>query len=140
MNWAIIILLGVLVVFCNATADEIRFHWDRFFGLVIKADSWADHWFNPVKSWTNKYIPKSRFWRFVFGDILVFMTDFWHFLKSVAINAVWCGILLIVHTTEVWWKWLIMLCVLNFFWWFVFKSVTALWGGLSDLVRKDLHK
>lgn len=136
-NWIIIISLSILACLCNTLMDEIRFHWNRTFILFFKVGNKLEIWFNPAKSWKNKYFPKNIYLRWLAGNLLVWMTDFWHFLKAIIINSVYVIMLIFMHTKEVWWKWLIMIFVLNIIWWIFFDLLFAgLIGAIGDGIRK----
>jgi len=131
MNW-IVILLGVLICFCNCTQDEIRFHWSRTFGKHIKEDSFWYDWMNPSVSWANKYWSENPVLRFLFSTALVWMTDLWHLLKAIIINAVFVAVLILIDEPFVWWRWLIILAVLNFLWGILFELFIGIYGALGD--------
>jgi hypothetical protein len=135
MNW-LTPLLGIIAVVANATSDEIRFHWDRLFGHWFKPGSKSEQWFNPSKSWTNKYLGKNRVIDFLFSTALVWTTDFWHLLKAITINSVF-GIVLITANLE-WdvWSYLVTLVGLNIMWGIFFETTMGIYGAASDKYMK----
>jgi len=134
MYWSIIIL-AVLICFCNCTQDEIRFHWDRTFGKWFKPDTFWYDWINPSVSWANKYWSKNAVLRFLFSTVLVWITDLWHLLKAVIINAVFVAVLILIDEPFVWWRWLIILAVLNILWGILFELFIGIYGALGDKKR-----
>lgn len=124
---ALTIILASLAVVANATMDEIRFHWDRWFGKVIKKDQWA----NPSKSWTNKYV-KSPFFTWLLSGPLVMFTDFWHLLKFIVINSVFGIVLDIAQLSWSAWEYVVAILLLNIVWGIVYETVLGIYGALSD--------
>ena len=90
--------LGSLAIVANATMDEIRFHWSRFFGKLFKPGTKLEKWFNPSISWQNKYLFKSKFLNFIFGSVFVWVTDFWHLLKSIIIDSIIISFFIVLPT------------------------------------------
>lgn len=119
-----IYLLIILAVFVNVTMDEIDHHWYRWFGKVIKNANLI-HWMNPRLSWTNKHF-ENRFLTFIFSTLLVWLTDFWHFLKLVFLNCIF-GIIIILTG----WDWKLII-VFNLGWGVLFEFVLGIYGLLSD--------
>jgi len=132
MNWVIIILLGALICFANCTQDEIRFHWDRTFGKFIKPDTFLYDWMNPAVSWANKNFSQNVVVRFIFSTVLVWVTDLWHLLKFFIINSIFVIFLLLINEPFVWWRWVIMLAVLNFCWGILFELFIGIYGAIGD--------
>lgn len=122
------IILVIIIIIANVTQDEIRFHWSRLFGHWFKDGSKLEQWFNPNKSWTNKYISSSRFLTFIFSTVLVWTTDFWHLLKGIIINSIigiYCivtGINDIVST----------FLIINILWGIGYELFLGVYGVLSD--------
>lgn len=131
MNW-LIILLAILICLCNCTQDEIRFHWERTFGKFIKPDTFLYDWTNPAVSWANKYFSQNVFVRFIFSTVLVWVTDLWHLLKFVIINAIFIIFLLLINEPFVWWRWIIELAVLNLCWGILFELFIGIYGAIGD--------
>jgi len=137
MNWALIIGLGVLIVLCNATMDEIRFHWERMFGKLVKKDTFCYNWMNPDVSWANKYFSTNPLVRFIFSTILVWTTDFWHFLKFILINSALIIFLLLIHEPWFWWRWVVELAVLNIVWGILFELFLGIYGAIGDKIKEN---
>lgn len=136
MNWAVIILLGVLIVLCNATMDEIRFHWERCFGKIFPQGSKGEKWFNPTISWENKYY-KSKFLTFLMSTVFVWFTDFWHLLKGILINSAFVIFLILIEEPWFLWKWVIMLIVLNIVWGILFELFLGIYGAIGDCFKEE---
>jgi hypothetical protein len=134
MNW-LAVGLGVLACVANATMDEIRFHWDRLFGKWFKEGTKAEQWFNPTKSWTNKYISKSKLLTLILSGPLVMFTDFWHALKFVVINSVFTAVLSLSDVYG-FWEYVVWLVILNIVWGVVFGITFGVYGTLSDKYTK----
>lgn len=134
MNWTMIILLGVLIVLCNATMDEIRFHWEHMFGKIFPPGSKGEKWFNPAISWENKY-HKSAFLTFLMSTVFVWFTDFWHLLKGILINSAFIIFLILIEEPFVWWRWIIMLAVLNVLWGILFELFLGIYGAIGDKMK-----
>lgn len=81
------IILVAFAAMCNAVMDILSHHYPRsVFGYL----QLNHHWWNPKKSWMNKYvnwpIDKRR------RKIPVQITDAWHFFKSLMIIGLVCAI------------------------------------------------
>lgn len=137
MNWGLIIGLGVLIVLCNATMDEIRVHWERMFGKLVKKDTFCYNWMNPDVSWANKYFSTNPLVRFIFSTILVWTTDFWHFLKFILINSALIIFLLLIHEPWFWWRWVVELAVLNIVWGILFELFLGIYGAIGDKIKEN---
>lgn len=135
METLIIIILAVLIVFCNNTQDQIRFHWGNFFGKVIKPDSWLDQWMNPSKSWNNKYWSENPFVRFLFSTVLVWTTDLWHLLKTIIITSAFIIFLILIHEPFVWWRWIIEIIALHLLWGALFLTFIGIYNALGKRKR-----
>ena len=136
MNTVIVILLAVFVAFCNATQDEIRFHWSRFFGKILKPGSKIELWMNPSKSWEIKWLGKSRLVDLIMSTAFVWLTDLWHLLKALIINSLFVICLLLIGVHWSLWEWLVALLLLNITWGGVFELFFAgIYGALSDKVN-----
>ena len=79
--WSIILLM--LSGFFNSIMDVIRYRWNKSIFNGIN-----DKWMNPSISWKNKWkngdINQGEKF-FGSSTFLVFLTDFWHFAKSLMI-------------------------------------------------------
>ena len=131
------IILGVIAILANNTMDEIRFHWSRFFGKIVKPNSNLELWMNPNKSFVNKYnISKNKILAFLFSTVLSFVTDFWHFLKALFLNLIYLIILIqsghAYSAKEI----LSGLLLLNTGWFIIFEIFIGIYGSLSDRVKK----
>lgn len=131
MIW--IIPLAILAIVANATMDEIRFHWNRIFtywfptieiGGVIQRS-----WFNPEISWQNKYWAKNKYIDWIFMSPLVFVTDFWHFLKFIMLNSIYGIIIILIEVQTPWW-WLII--GMNLAWGVFYEFTYGIYGVLAD--------
>jgi len=131
MLW-LIVILGVLATVANATSDEIRFHWSRLFAHWFKRGSNAEKWFNPSKSWENKYISQNKILRYLFSTTLVFLTDFWHLLKSITLTSVLLIFLLLVFPDEKWWAYIIGLVIFKVLWGLLYQTTQGIYGAMSD--------
>jgi len=129
MTW-LIFLLAFLAVLCNCTADEIQFKWDRFFGKVFKNPGIV-RWMKPSISWKNKYVVGSRTLTWILSVPLVFITDFWHFLKFVFLNCVFFIILLILGLPD---QWLFHLIFMNLGWGIIYETAKSFYGLFSDFL------
>ena len=98
-TYIIVALLAVLWAFCDAAQDAITFKYDN----SVFAKSKHRQYFDPAISWKNKYKDgdSSKGARF-FGSttFLVWLTDFWHLLKFIKMNAMWGAISV---AGGVWW-------------------------------------
>lgn len=119
-----IYFLIILAILANVTMDEIDHHWYRWFGQVFKNEN-LTHWMNPRLSWTNKHF-KNQFLTFIFSTLLVWITDFWHFLKFVFLNCIF-GIIIILTG----WDWKLII-IFNLGWGTLFIFFIGFYGLLSD--------
>ena len=134
MNW-LIIILGIVVTVLDATQDEIRFHWSRIFGHWFKVGSKAEQWFNPAKSWINKY-KDSKLLTFLFSRPLVFLTDFWHMLKFIKINSILAIILIQFNLQWSVWEYVVAFALLNLGWGIFYEFTLSIYGAFSDKYMK----
>jgi hypothetical protein len=133
----LIFLFGFIALIANVTSDEIKFRWNRFYGQLFKIDSRLEKWFNPSKSYNNKWFAKSRILDLIFSTALVWLFDFWHLLKFIVINCVYIMILLALNFNLDFWSFIIVLIVLNLIWGIVFELFfVGIYGALSDMIRK----
>lgn len=134
---ALSIILGVFAVIVNNTMDEIRFHWSRFFGKIVKPNSKLELWMNPNKSFVNKYnISKNKIITYLFSTVLSFTTDFWHLLKSIFLNLIYLIILIMSNHAYSLKEVLSGLLILNVSWFIIFELSIGIYGALSDKVKK----
>lgn len=130
--WGLIIILFVVAVIANVTQDEIRHHWSRWFGQVVKSN-FLLYWMKPGLSWHNKYISKNPLVTFLLSTVFVWLTDFWHFLKVVMLNCFFMiAILLIIryiNPDRVWWQ---LLMMMNICWGVLYEFFNGVYGLLSD--------
>ena len=68
---------------CSASMDVVQFHYEK--SIFVRFNN--DNYFNAEKSWTRKYIDGDflkgkRKWFFSLLDYPVFLTDFWHLMKT----------------------------------------------------------
>ena len=91
-------ILMFLFVVCDAIQDVITFNYD--YSVFRNLDPM---YFNPKKSWRNKYKYNNQAYgpKF-FGSttFLVWLTDFWHLLKFIKMNCVWVTLAV---TIGIWW-------------------------------------
>ena len=127
----ITIFLVTLIIICNATQDEIRFHWDRLFAHWFSTGSKLEKWFNPSISWKNKYY-NSKWLTFLFSTILVWTSDFWHLLKFIVINSIIIAFFLLLGGSQFISDWIIVIVGSNIIWGIIFETVLGIYGALSD--------
>lgn len=125
------IFLVILIIICNATQDEIRFHWDRLFGHWFPTGNKLEKWFNPSISWKNKYY-NSKWLTFLFSTILVWTSDFWHLLKFIVINSIIIAFFLLLGGSQFISDWIIVIVGSNIIWGIIFETVLGIYGALSD--------
>lgn len=135
-NNLIVILLSILAVAANATMDELRFHWSRFFGKIAKPGTKLEKWMNPSISWMNKNRFKNKLVAFLASTVFVWLTDFWHLMKLIHLNAIFTVILVLTNHAYEAKELLSGLLLLNFGWGFIFELTFGIYGGLSDLLWK----
>lgn len=135
MSW-LVAILGVVSVVANATMDELRFHWDRFFGKIAKPGTKLEQWMNPSISWVNKYKFKSRILTYLFSTLLVWFTDFWHLLKAIYLNTLFSIAVLLVFPDIRFLDLLMWLGCINLVWGLLFEMTFAFYGTMSDIINK----
>ena len=76
---AIVSFLCVLSGISKAIMDKLAFHFER------SVFSNTTSWWNPKKSWENKYTwsKGKKFLQWILSNPLVFITDAWHFFQAV---------------------------------------------------------
>lgn len=77
------LLLFILASICCASMDVVQFHYEK--SIFVSFNN--ENYFNSEKSWTRKYIDGDflkgkRKWFFGLLDYPVFLTDFWHLMKT----------------------------------------------------------
>ena len=135
MIW--IIPLAILAIMASATMDEVRFHWSRTFAYWFNRREGVnvniELWFNPNYSWNNKYRwTKNKYLQWVLSSPLVFITDFWHFMKFVLLNSMY-GIIIILMDSSIKWWWLII--GMNLAWGVFYEFTYGVYRVLGDKQR-----
>jgi hypothetical protein len=134
MSLAWIIPLAIVAIAASNTMDEIRFHWSRAFGYWFNNYK-LEQWFNPSHSWENKYWSENKYIQWIFMSPLVFITDFWHFLKFLMLNCIYGIIVLLVHELGVEMHWIWLMIGMNIGWGFFYEFVYGIYGLLGDKWR-----
>ena len=135
INW-LLPILGVTSIVANATMDELRFHWDRFFGRIAKPGSKLEKWMNPNISWVNKYKFKSSILTYLFSTAFVWVTDFWHLLKAIHLNSIFIIVLYLIDSSMSLPTLLIWLGIVNLVWGGIFEMTFAFYGTIYDIIKK----
>lgn len=106
------LLLIALAAICNAVMDTVSFHYKQ--SIFSK---YNPQWWNPAISWKNKYVDYSRFAEYT-GKVSklekrifilnlfsikypTFLTDAWHFFKSLMIVLLGFAIVLYVPVVNI---------------------------------------
>ncbi len=106
------LLLVVLAAICNAVMDTISFHYK-----ISIFTKFNPQWWNPAISWKNKYVDYSKFAEYT-GKVSklekrifilnlfsikypTFLTDAWHFFKSLMIVLLGFAIVLYVPVVNI---------------------------------------
>jgi hypothetical protein len=89
------LIIILLLAFVNSTKNKISFRFDYTLWSKLK----ADRWFNPAVSWHNKH-EWNPSW--LFKTALVWVTDFWHFLKFIELNMIFITFILLKYNEFVW--------------------------------------
>lgn len=95
------IVLIILVAFLSSTMDKIRYRYE----LTIWSRLGKSWWFDPRKSHNNKYWYSDKNYPrivklvlyFIFTTVLVWTTDFWHFLKFIKLNLIFIWIIILFY-------------------------------------------
>lgn len=80
------LFLFILASICNAVMDVVSFHYSK---SVFATPQFKQRWWDASVSWKNKYIngdptlPRTK--------TPTFLTDAWHFFKSLMILLIVCG-------------------------------------------------
>lgn len=77
------LFLFILASICSASMDTVQFHYGK--SIFTKFNN--EQYFSAEKSWLNKYVGGKyengmRKWFFGLLDYPVFLTDFWHLMKT----------------------------------------------------------
>lgn len=94
----LLILLCALAGFFKAVRDTIMFHWA---GSVFKEWGWSEQFWNPNKSWMNKYAnwPEDKNEAFFLSKTaLVSLTDAWHLSELLMLICLFTVIFLSIDT------------------------------------------
>lgn len=132
---ALIIILGIVACLSNFLMDEVKHKYDRFFGKILP-DSW-DGWFNPAKSWQNKWFAESAFLDVMFSTVLVWVTDFWHFAKTVMLVCIGFIIVILENSTLLWWQYALEVLALGLGWFLVWELTNGIVGAISDKLNRN---
>ena len=132
---ALIIILGIIACLSNFLMDEVKHKYDRFFGKILP-DSW-DGWFNPAKSWQNKWFAESAFLDVMFSTVLVWVTDFWHFAKTVMLVCIGFIIVILENSTLLWWQYALEVLALGLGWFLVWELTNGIVGAISDKLNRN---
>lgn len=127
------IILGIIVVIANVIMDELHTHYERFFQKIIPK-KW-DSWWNPSVSWQNKYIAKSRVLTFIFSTLLSFLTDAWHFFKTIFLTSAILIGLLLENDTLKWWQYGIELLAIGLVWGILWEGINGVISTISDKLK-----
>jgi len=120
----IYILLGIVIV--TALMDEVKFRYGRIFGRFLKG--W---WFDPhIKtSALPEIIYRNKFLVFLFGTMLIWTIDFWHFLKLIQMTLI-VSIPVVIYSMEWWW-----IIVGVFLFGFIEEFIWIIFANISDWIN-----
>lgn len=96
------LFLFILASICSASMDKVQFHYEKsIFSKMRNKD-----YYNPINSWDNKYIGGKyengmRKWFFGLLDYPVFLTDFWHLMKTSMLFLIVASLVLYTPTLTV---------------------------------------
>lgn len=96
------LFLFILASICSASMDKVQFHYEK--SIFVKFNN--EQYFSAKKSWENKYIGGKyengiKKWFFGLLDYPVFLTDFWHLMKSSMLFLIAASIVLYAPTLTV---------------------------------------
>ena len=96
------LFLFILASICCASMDKVQFHYEK--SIFVRFDN--EQYFSPEKSWLNKYIGGKyengmRKWFFGLFDYPVFLTDFWHLMKTSMLFLIVASVVLYTPTLTV---------------------------------------
>lgn len=93
MVWTLVSISALMLawVVCDAMQDTVAYHYDT----SVFRNAKHRQWFDPSISWRNKWKDGDagkgeRF--FGSSTFLVWLTDFWHFMKAVKIALLWSAL------------------------------------------------
>jgi hypothetical protein len=75
------IIFFLLAGICNACMDVLRYRYNTSIFRFWKNQEWI----NPSLSWVNKWKPTTKLGDLIMSTVLVWVTDFWHFVKMLMI-------------------------------------------------------
>jgi len=93
----VIIICWILAAICNAIMDTIAFKYKRSIFKNLSSQYW-----NPAKSWRNKYKNKMVFNGPAFigsTTVLSFLTDAWHLFQFLSNSFLALSVVIIYHET-----------------------------------------
>ena len=97
--------------------------------------SGVEHLDRCVRKALLQYLFKdSKLLTFVLSSPLVFLTDFWHFLKFIMLNSIY-GIIILLIEVDTPWYWLII--GMNFAWGVIFEFTSGVYGVFADKKKFD---
>lgn len=129
----LIIILGIVACISNFLMDEVTHRYTRFFGKILP-DSW-EQWFNPAISWKNKWWANSDFLDILFSTVLVWTTDFWHFIKTIMLVCIALIVVLLENSTLLWWQYLLEVLAIGLGWFLVWETINGIVGVISDKLK-----
>jgi hypothetical protein len=93
----VIIICWILAAICNAIMDTLAFKYKRSIFKNLNSQYW-----NPAKSWRNKYKNKMIFNGPAFigsTTVLSFLTDAWHLFQFLSNSFLALSVVIIYHET-----------------------------------------
>lgn len=91
-----IVTFLITLSFCSKwIMDTLQFHYDKSFWKKLNHQ---DFW-NPILSWDNKYIRKSKILTWLVKNPLVFLTDAYHMFQFIHLNSYIAAICLLLSNT-----------------------------------------
>ena len=93
----VIIICWILAAICNAIMDTLAFKYKRSIFKNLNSQYW-----NPAKSWRNKYKNKMVFNGPAFigsTTVLSFLTDAWHLFQFLSNSFLALSVVIIYHET-----------------------------------------
>jgi len=129
----LVISCWILAAICNAVMDTIAFKYKRSIFKNLNSQYW-----NPAKSWRNKYKNKMVFNGHAFigsTTVLSFLTDAWHLFQFLSNSFLALSVVIIYHETvnqNLWYS-LGLFIILKMIWGIIFESF------YSKLFRKEVY-
>jgi len=129
----LVISCWILAAICNAVMDTIAFKYKRSIFKNLNSQYW-----NPAKSWRNKYKNKMVFNGPAFigsTTVLSFLTDAWHLFQFLSNSFLALSVVIIYHETvnqNLWYS-LGLFIILKMIWGIIFESF------YSKLFRKEVY-